>query len=403
MSFYVARQPILKKDKSLFAYELLFRNGPENAFPDISLDEATQRLVEGSEFNSGIQQLTGNSLAFVNFTARSLKQRLPLLMPHDQIVVELLETITPTAAVVEAVLELKQKGYTIALDDFEYSDAWQPLIEIADIIKYDFQALGANGLKQQMDLLQGFSGVYLAEKIETHDEFTRAKEMGFSLFQGYFFARPEMVKSRTLNASQQIYTQLLSLVSQSNFSIPDVVKTVEKDTGMSFKLLRFANSAVYQRRQKVETLRQAIVFLGQKELQRFVAIIALSELGSGKPEELLKLSILRARFCEMMANDLSTAKLDPSHAFLTGLLSNLDAIMNDTIENLLARIAISEKISDALVAKKGPLAFLISLINAFERANWPVIKQACERLQRPEVEVANIYKQAADWVETLND
>lgn len=402
MNFYIARQPILDTEKKLFAYELLFRDGLNNAFPKVNSNEATQRLVESSEFSSGFKSITANYKAFINFTEQALLQGLPELLSKNDIVIELLETITPSNSVFNTVKRLKDNGYVLALDDFEYEPAWDPFLPYIDIIKLDFRALTEKQIKQQMAYLSSFSGHYLAEKIENYEEFRQAEALGFRYFQGYFFARPEVLKRKSLSVSHKVYLELLDTLSTEDYDPDYVARLVEQDAGISYKLLRFVNSAFFSRQSQINSLKQAVVRLGQAEIGKFLAVIATASLGEHKPDELIRLSMTRARFCEQLAKTNPRYGADPDTAFLIGLLSKLDALMDDDLPYLLEYISASEVICQALLAKKGAIAFFIGTAESLEQANWKAVSRAANKLKLDDQKVMQLYHDAVNWTINLH-
>ncbi|MEX1222141.1 MAG: HDOD domain-containing protein [Idiomarina sp.] len=402
MFFYVARQPILNRDKTLFAYELLFRDGMNNAFPNISADEATSKLVESSQFSSGIDDLTGGKLAFINFAEDAIINQLPTLLPNETVVVEVLETVTPNKNLVHALTTLKAKGYTIALDDFIYDEAWKLVFPHVDIIKIDIQISGLSEINELRRKLKDYSFKYLAEKVETYEEFQLGSTLGFDYFQGYFFSKPEVIQKRALNPSQLAFADLLFETSKLDMDVNKVCASIERDVGLSYKLLRFVNSSAFHRSRKIENLKQAIVFLGQQELQKLVAVIAAAQLSDNKPSELMRLSITRARFCEHLAV-LYGRKDDAPKAFLTGLMSLIDAIMDDELKNILDRIPLSQDIYDALIDKRGVLAYLLALAVSYENANWARTAQIAKKLKISEAELPDLYLDATSWANAYSE
>lgn len=396
MFFYVARQPILDRNKELFAYELLFRDGMNNAFPKISAQVATSKLVESSQFSSGIEDITGGKPAFINFAEEAIINQLPTLLPHETAVIEVLETATPNNQLLAALKLIKAKGYTIALDDFVYDDAWRAVIPLVDIIKVDIQISSPADINEMRLSLRDSAVKYLAEKVETYEEFQVALKMGFEFFQGYFFSKPEIIQKRALNPSQLAFAELLFETSKSDMDIDKVCGSIERDVGLTYKLLRFVNSAAFKRSRRIENLKQAVVFLGQAELQKLVAVIAAAQLSDDKPTELMRLSITRARFCQLIA-ELYGRKEEASKAFLTGLLSLMDAIMDDTLEHVLERIPLSDEIRNALLDKKGFLAYMLALSTAYENADWGRVTSYCEKLKIDERKLPSLYYDATTW------
>ncbi|MFQ3234528.1 MAG: c-di-GMP-related signal transduction protein [Paraglaciecola sp.] len=230
MNFYAARQPILHADKSLYAYELLFRDSLENSFPDINHNEATAKMVDGLHFNFGLETLTRNTLAFINFTHDSLLKGYPLLLPKEKIVVEILETVTPSKKLLSACVELKQKGYVIALDDHLHQKVWRDFYPYVDIIKIDYQNSSEQQILEIVEAIKDFPGIkLLAEKIETDAQFQQALTYGCCYFQGYFFSRPEVIKSTVLSPSKFPITTLIGNIGKEEPHLTKVTQTFESD------------------------------------------------------------------------------------------------------------------------------------------------------------------------------
>jgi EAL and modified HD-GYP domain-containing signal transduction protein len=396
MYFYAARQPILDAEKNLFAYELLFRDGVDNVFPGIDEDEATTRIIEGSQFNLGLAHLTGNKPAFINFTLDTILKNYPAMLPPETLVVEILETVTPGKKLLASVIELKKQGYVIALDDYEHKPVWRHFFPYVDIIKIDLRAMSFEEVEQVMTELADFKHInYLAEKVETLAEFNQCKKMGFKYFQGYFFSKPEMVKTKTLSPSQLTLSELLAETSSTDIDLPKVTQIFERDINLSYKLLRYSNSATFKRRADISTIKQAIVALGKYELKKFLSLLFTASVSDEKPQELLRLAMVRARFCENLAEINEDG--DASMAFLTGMLSLIDAILDEDIATVMEQLPLSLEIKEALVNKKGKLATYLQLAMTYERGLWEQESALETSLKLSDEQVPAIYANAIDW------
>lgn len=396
MYFYAARQPILDVNKNLFAYELLFRDGVDNVFPGIDEDEATTRIIEGSQFNLGIEHLTGDKPAFINFTLDTISKNLPLMLPPSSLVVEILETVQPGKRLLNSVQELKQAGYTIALDDYEHKPVWQHFYPYVDLIKIDLRAMSFEEIAQVQKDVSAFPHIkFLAEKVETLEEFERCKEMGFTYFQGYFFSQPEMVKTKSLAPSQLVLADLLKETSTDEMNIAKISQIIERDVNLSYKLLKYTNSAAFKRRTEISTIKQALVVLGKYELKKFISLLFTASVGSEKPAELLNVALIRARFCEQLAtldNNSDTGK-----AFLTGLMSLVDAILDKPFDILLSQLPLSQDIKNALINKEGQLANYLTLAIAYEKGNWELEHKLEATLNTSPEDVPKAYNDAIEW------
>lgn len=210
--------------------------------------------------------------------------------------VEVLEDVNPDEKVLAACQELVAKGYKLALDDFVFTEAWRPLVKLAKIIKIDFMLTGMQEIQEIVATIKPYKCQLLAEKIETYEEFKQALKMGFSYFQGYFFSKPEILKNKDIPSSQLSYFQLITEVTKAEFNIPSLERLINQDVSVSFKLLKYLNSAYFSRLQPISSIRQAIAFLGERGVRQFVSLIAASKLSESKPTELIRISIIRARF-----------------------------------------------------------------------------------------------------------
>ncbi|WP_448247386.1 EAL and HDOD domain-containing protein [Thalassotalea agariperforans] len=397
MYFYAARQPILDKNKQLFAYELLFRDSLDNIFPDIDGDEATSKMIEASRFNMGITEFTGGKPAFINFTLETLNSNYPEMLTSDELVVEILETIKPGKRLLAHCKDLHAKGYTLALDDYIHQSVWQHFYPYIHIIKLDWQDIDISTIQEIKTAIAKFPHIkLLAEKVETYEEYEQALELGCELFQGYFFSQPEMVKTKNLSPSQISMAELLYETSKPELDLTSITSVFERDVTLSYKLLRYANSPIFRRRNEISTIKQALVILGSAELQRFIALMFAVNANPDKPSELIKLSMARAKFCEMLAKEL---KLDSSIAFLAGLLSLIDAILDEKIESVLETLPLSQEIKQPLLTKKGPLAELIKLVSEIERADWDDLDLVVETLQLNKDNVMTAYNDALLWAD----
>ncbi|GAA5219134.1 EAL and HDOD domain-containing protein [Corallincola platygyrae] len=401
MFSYVARQPILNRDKALVGYELLFRDSLENVFPNIDPHEATTKLLAGSHFHLGIDELTGQVPAFINFPEMSLLVKVPELLPKEQVVIELLENIAPSDEIVTVCKALKKKGYRIALDDFVLSQHWLPVLPYVDMVKIDFRSTGINDIQKTCDALEKYDIKLLAEKVETHDEFNFAMTLGFDYFQGYFFSAPEVVKTRALKPNEVNLVELLSKLGQTQCDFNELETIIQRDVSLSYKLLRYVNSSFFNRRREINSIRQALVYLGEDDIRKFIALIAAANLSENKPSELIRLSITRARFCELVA--MQKAPDYASKAFLLGLFSLIGAILDEPLEKVLSKLPLSDDIKSALLNNEGELANYLALILDYERAVWDGVSSLSHSLGVDSGQLPEFYRDAIGWSNSLID
>lgn len=400
MDVYVARQPIFNKRQKIYAYELLFRDGSSGGFPIIEGETATGKLLAGTFFNIGMDHVTAKKKAFINFTEELLVQKVPMLLPRDRIVVEILEDVKPQNEVVEACQGMARAGYEFAMDDFVYTQDAAPLITLSKIIKIDFRSTPPDTIASYLKELSRYGVKYLAEKVETHEEFDRGLKMGFDYFQGYFFSRPHVIKGRDISPAKITLLHLLTETGKKDFSFDKMEKILSKDVSLSYKILRYINSAYYRRVREISSIRQAMVLLGEEGVRRFISLVMMAKLGSEKPDELIKTSVIRARLCELVGEK-SRGAADGSELFTLGLFSLIDAILDQEMDHLMASLPLSADIKSALVDRSGGLADFLSLTCAYESGDWARVSCLSQRMGIEESLMPALYLEAVRWADSF--
>lgn len=396
---YVARQPIFNARRHTLGYELLFRDGDNNAFPGhIEANRATYRLITENYLSLGTNPIISSSRCFINFPHQSLIRRLPLMLPKEKVVVEVLETCTPNQELYDAIRELYREGYTIALDDFVYTPAWEPFLPFVHIVKLDIMAMGVEKactfVQQQKQ--KGSTRHYLAERVETEQEFILTKQAGFKFFQGFFFSKPIMQKQVYISAEQLVAMELFQQVCQSEVDFDQVEKIVAKDVVLSYKLLQFVNTMNPRLEAEITSFRQALIYLGQDKLKLFVSLTVASFISSTKPKALYELSLQRAQFCRLMT------KYPPftqhrDQAFMIGLFSILDALMDLSLDKLIKQLPLCCEIKGALLQREGPYGQLLALEECFEVADWDGMEQHRQTLGLTQQSVYSALADAQRW------
>jgi EAL and modified HD-GYP domain-containing signal transduction protein len=313
--------------------------------------------------------------------------------------VEILETVKPGKKLLAICKELYDQGYTLALDDYEHKKVWTHFFPYIKIIKIDWKISTIEEIKEVKQAITQFPDIkLLAEKVETYEEYNQAVELGFELFQGFFFAKPEMVKTRSLSPSQMAMAELLYETSKPEIDLISITAVFERDVTLSYKLLRYANSPIFRRRSEVSSIKQALVILGSQELKRFLGLMFAVNVNPDKPSELINSAMARAKFCELAAKDIN-APVDTSIAFLTGLLSLIDAILDEKLETVLEKLPLSQDIKEPLLTKKGVLAELIQLLAFIEHAEWDKTTIVMKKLGINKEKVIKDYNEALAWAD----
>lgn len=400
MYCYMARQPILDHDKNLYGYELLFRDGESNAFPNINDDEATSKLITEHHLLMGVEKITGGQLAFINFSADTLIHHFPTSINPKSMVIEILETVPISRELMTACRELHRMGYQLALDDHDFDPKWDIFLPYISIIKVDVQQFNLLQISKYVSRVKHYNVTLLAEKVETAAEFNKLRQLGFKLFQGYFFARPEMLKHKKISSNKLNLMLLIAESSKVALDFDQLSHIVERDLGLSYKLLRFVNSASFAREKPIGSLKHAMVYMGEAELKKFIALLALANLSEHSGSELLNMSVVRARFCDQLAN-LNQDPTNPPTAFLTGLFSLVDALLEQPLSELLDDLPILPEIKTALLEHSGRLGRYLDLAKAFEQANWEMQQQLTRQALTKPIDLSPVYLEAVEWAHGL--
>jgi c-di-GMP-related signal transduction protein len=377
MEQFIARQPILNINKKLYGYELLYRGTPGKMLGQVSGEQATASLLSSVFLTGDIGVISNNRLCFINFTQELLENDLPLSFPKNKIVVEILEDVEPTPEIVSICSKLKEKGYTLALDDFVYDRKYEPLLELATIVKIDIRLTPLNTLMRTLNLLKHHRIKLLAEKVETEKEFVLANRMGFSYFQGYFFCKPEAIRIKEISAIKLNLIRLLAEITKKEIALERLREIILSDVAITYKLLRFLNSAYFYLLQKVTTVRHGVALLGEKELRSFCLVIIISELATDKPDELVRLALVRAKFCELLGKLTALSEIECADLFLIGLFSLLDGMLGCSMSEILEKLPINVVVKDTLQGVENRYLGFLRLSEALEKNNLT----ACKRYQ----------------------
>lgn len=407
MEVYVARQPILDDECEVIAYELLYRGSKaNNYFPPVDGDEATADVVINGFFNMGLEQISEGKSCFVNFTENLLKSELPTCFPSETLVVELLENINPSEEIVTICASLKSQGYRIALDDYVL-DPDNPyslqLLQYSDIIKVDIQATPLDTVDGLMDYLSDYQLEWLAEKVETYEEYQACKAKGFKYFQGYFFSKPVILTSYDVSLYPFQHIELIRELSEEEPDVGQIARKIQMDVALSFKLLQLINSVAYRRIEPIKSIEQAIVLLGFQEVRKLAYVLTIKELKSKNtqvPEEVIKVSFMRAKMGELIARQVGQVKEAPSY-FLTGILSLIDTFMQRPIKDILDELPLHEDIKKALIGKENKYRKALDLCMLVERAEWEEIEKVTKDLGISMECLFAFYKESLGWTQQL--
>ncbi|MBI3473089.1 MAG: EAL domain-containing protein [Candidatus Solibacter usitatus] len=399
MKVFVARQAIVDPKLRLHGYELLFRSALDVAFDGLDGEAATSQVIRNSLISIGLDRIVAGRPAFVNFTKESLLRGYAALLTPGSVVIEILESVDPDPEVIAACRKLKQQGYTLALDDFSGHGNQEPLIEYIDILKVDFRATTE---AEQATLLRRFRKgklKFLAEKVETNEEFRHALELGYDYFQGYFIGRPATLTGREIPGYKLHYLRILREAHRLEMDLDAIEKLIRQEASLTYQLLRYINSALFGWSRELRSIGQAVVMLGEIELRRWVCVATLPTLVRDKPLELAIQAAVRARFCELIGEQEGQRARDLD-LFLIGMFSLLDAMLDRPMADLLDELGVAAAVRDVLLgsAPAGDrAAMILGLARAYENAQWASVASTAAALGLPQEILPSLYAQSTHW------
>ena len=401
MDIFVARQPIFDRQQRIYGYELLYRAGMDNFFNAANPDDATLAVIRNVMLVLGSENLSGGKRVFVNFTKSLLLSETPSFLPKNRSVIEILEDVEVDEELLAVCQDLKNHGYQLALDDFIWEgNEPNPLTEVVHFIKVDFR----NTLPQDRKAIAEFfnkKGVeLLAEKTETRQEFQEALAMGFSYFQGYFFSKPEIISGKDIPGYKLHYLRILKEVCREDIDFKNLQEIIERDPPLCLKILTYLNSAFFGLRYEITSIGHALALLGEKEIRRWASLAILVHLGKDQPTELMRLSILRAKFCESLAPKFGLSSHE-SKLFLMGLLSFMDVFWERPLEEILEYIPLAKEIKQALLGQENIYRRVLDLVVHYEKGDWESVSQLLSQLNLAESDLPEIYTRVIEFAESI--
>ncbi len=373
-STFLARQPIYDRELSVYAYELLYRSNEENHAVVADGDQATTEVVVNSMMDIGLGSIVGRRPAFINMTRGFLTGELPLPAMHEQVVLEVLEDISPDEELIAGLKSLAASGYQIALDDFVYRPELAPLVEIAHIIKLDILAMSSDELESHVHLLRDYPVKLLAEKVETQDDLERCQALDFDYYQGYFFCKPKIVAGSRPEGNRIIVLELMAKLQDSAIGIGELEQVIARDASLAYRLLRYVNSSFFGFTSSVESIQHALSLLGPAKVRQWASLILMLRLGDDKPAELLVTGMLRAKMCELVGVGDEVVAAD--QYFTVGLFSILDALMDMPLLEVLTTLPLTDEAKRALSDYSGRLGDTLRGVLDYEQGHWDRLNNA---------------------------
>ena len=390
---FIARQAILDANKQIFAYELLYRDSDNNAFPvGVTDEQATGRVFFNSLILVGKDKLVANHCAFINLSDTTLLQEIPRLITPDNLVLEIVERSQNIEELLEIVKSLRKQHYKFALDDYDKDPRWEPLLPYMSYVKLELE----QPIIKTTTLVKKLKRLYpklkiVVERIETYDEFEYLKGAGVDLFQGYFFAKPEMLTYGNVEPSKLVVFDLLKSTTQPNLNFKEIESKIAKDLSLTARVLKLVNARSGLDKQEMKSISQAVVYLGEDTLRQFIRVLALSDLGVDKPSELTKFGLMRARFMSLFlapgGNDMA------EEGYLIGLMSILGAVLDMDLNTVISEFSLDSNSSGALLNYEGLLGGALKIAMAIEENNWQTAESILAEV-RPATPISSIFELA---------
>lgn len=400
MDVFVARQPIFNDRLETIAYELLFRSSSANFSCFVDGDMATLSVINTISSCMQSFDLTAGKKAFINFTRNLVTTEMPTLFDRKSLVIELVEAIEPDADFLLSCGRLKEQGYSFALDDFVLERAHPDLVQLADLIKVDFRSTSAKERRQVVTDHNRPGLSFVAEKIETMEELEEARGLGYRFYQGFFFSRPEVLKGKDIKMLRGNYMRLLAELARPEPDFARMTGVIEADLAMSYKLLRLINTVGHYPVDRITNIRAALVRLGYREILKWAALLMVQELALDKPDALIRQSLVRGKLAESLAPDFGL-KRQKEDLFLVGLLSMLDAVMNQPMEAVVYELPLSAEIISTLLGSSSRFAPVLEMVTLYEAARWDEFEQACRKAGVQSTRVSELYLTAVEWADTI--
>lgn len=395
---FVARQPVFDVNMDIWGYELLFRHSAQCSKADFENGDVATASVIADGFGMAEEWLAPGQKLLINYPASMILQGAPMTLPASIAVVEILETVRPEQGILEMCLELKNEGYTLALDDFVGDPGFEPLLEQADIVKVDVLNIAPGSMESVLESLKKYSCTLLAEKVENLESFEHCKEMGFELFQGYFFSKPKIVQGRRLSANQLSKLELINILGSDDLDLAGITKVIEADVSLSYRLLRYINSVSTEMTYKINSISHAVSMLGQRRISTWLQVIVLAEMNTtARASEVLFLSLQRAKFLELMVLQNRTAPMSADSMFILGLFSMLDALLSQPMKDVLEKISLEPGLTQALTGENKELRLWLDLAIACEKGDWGYAEDALKKIGISSAQAAMVLNKSTAW------
>ena len=391
---YVARQPILDLEGRVHGYELLFRSGPLGATGRDG-DLAARTMLDNAVI-FGLEHFTNGLPAFVTCSAEALTEQLVNVLPPRETVLGVPANLAKSPKLLDACRELKARGFRLALDDFTWSGNIEPLLQLSDYIRVGFTELGAEQ-RAELRRLKCDSITVIGQRVETQEDYKRARERGFTLFQGSYICQPMLVKKRKVPANRLFHFEIVRELHHDPIDVRKLGKLVMRDASLTYRLLRLVNSPLYTTYQELRSIESALIILGDNTLRRVISLAVLSEMNGGQPTEILRMALMRARFCELAAGE---CRMDAAEQYLLGMLSLVPAMLGVPMEEVTPSLPFRGEICAALEGAANHERCLLTWLEWHERGNWAECDTIVHANGLSREKLMRCYADGVVWAET---
>ncbi|MSR89944.1 EAL and HDOD domain-containing protein [Inconstantimicrobium porci] len=405
MDIFIGRQPIFDRNLKVVGYELLYRNGNVSSYNCDDGDRATENLLYNVS-SMGLRLLCCNKSAFINFTQKTLVNKLPRLLDKDYLIVEILEDVDLNESVIESCKMMRKEGYRFAVDDYVYERDIMPIIDYIDIIKVDFLQNDYLNRKRIIDKYKKKHKKILAEKIETRDDLKQALELGYDYFQGYFFCRPDTLKGHDVYLNEVKIIELFSELYKEEVNFDRIEKLIRYDAGMVYKLLKYVNSSYFGFAQEISSVRQAISLLGKEEMKKWVTFVGLGGDGKGsEDDERAKLGMIRGKFCENLCASIEPSQMES--AFLVGIFSTIDVLLGVEMKDVIHDLPLEKDIKEALLGTNNFLGTILNVVLQYEKMQDytseynKLITYNSSITEKTEEDIAEMFLKSLQWTQNI--
>ncbi len=364
---YFARQPIYNRDFQVEGYELFYRQAGAESAQFLDAEIATSQVVLNTVTEVGLDRIVGPHKAFINIARDFVVGGYLEMFALPQLVFEAVADIVVDEPLLRSLRQLRQQGYRFVLDDYTDNEAYRALLEIADYVKIDMLVTPEEEVRRVVPLLRQRGVALIAERIETQSILELCQTLKFDFFQGYHFSQPKMLKFRGVPANQLAILQLVSKLHEPEIDLKAIESLIRQDVSLSYKLLRYINSAYFNLSRRIDSIQRAIILLGTKNIRSWATLISLANIDHHR-SDLITVALERAKMCELLAEAVGLKHKESGYT--VGLLSVLDAMTQAPMELILAALPLDEEINEALLQHKGMLGRILACALAYERCDW---------------------------------